>query len=303
MTVFLRKLSQKRIWERIFRERLSEPLHLNFVAAFVWLFGGFEAKVYMDLVIRQHNAFGILKAAQYARSFGIREITAVEFGVATGAGLMNMALIAEHVGRATGVKVHVVGFDTGSGMPPPIDYRDHPDIYGLGDFDMKNPGLLRERLPENTNLIIGDIRDTLPDFLDALTPSRPIGYVAIDVDYYSSAMDSLAIFTGRADLYLPETILYFDDIGLESHNEWQGEYLAIKDFNSQNQMRKIGPFNFLRESRLFKRADWINHMYFLHVLDHERKNTAVQTHVDIANPYIREMVDTQDEFFHRISCW
>jgi hypothetical protein len=30
----------------------------------------------------------------------------------------------------------------------------------------------------------------------------------------------------------------------------------------------IAPFNFLRESRLFKNAKWLSHMYTLHVLDH-----------------------------------
>jgi hypothetical protein len=30
--------------------------------------------------------------------------------------------------------VSVVGFDSGVGMPPPLDYRDHPDLYQQGTF-------------------------------------------------------------------------------------------------------------------------------------------------------------------------
>jgi hypothetical protein len=32
MTHFIKKLGQKRIWQRIFYERLTEPLHLNLIS-------------------------------------------------------------------------------------------------------------------------------------------------------------------------------------------------------------------------------------------------------------------------------
>ena len=43
----------------------------------------------------------------------MRTVSIVEFGVATGAGLMNMASIARRVMEATGVAVKIYGFDTG----------------------------------------------------------------------------------------------------------------------------------------------------------------------------------------------
>ncbi len=52
---FLKKLRRGYIWERIFRERLSEPVHLNLLALPVALFGSFELKIYFDLVIRSHD--------------------------------------------------------------------------------------------------------------------------------------------------------------------------------------------------------------------------------------------------------
>ena len=133
---FARKLLAPYIWKRIFHERLTEPLHLNCLSLGVAAFGTFRRKVDFDLVIRPHNAYSLLKAADIAKHAGLSEITALEFGVATGAGLMNMARIAGKVESETGVRIKLVGFDTGTGMPPPLDYRDHPENYKAGDFPM-----------------------------------------------------------------------------------------------------------------------------------------------------------------------
>ena len=289
MTAFFRKLTERRIWERILRERLSEPLHLNLMALWVQLFGSFESKVYFDLVIRQSNAFCLLQAATFAREKGYSAITAVEFGVASGAGLLNMAEIAKHVTKATGVRIELVGFDTGKGMPPPIDYRDHPDLYGSGDFPMQDYEGLRARLPSNARLIIGEIAATLEDFLAAQTETSPIGFVVIDVDYYSSAVDCLKIFDGPSNLYLPETLAYFDDIHMPQHNPWQGEYLAIDEFNKTRDRRKISPFNFLRNYRLFKQPMWIDQIYLVHVLDHRHKSRDDRKSGArvLSNPYLK----------------
>ena len=122
----LRRLFQRDKLQRVFVERLTEPLHLNVLAAFVWLFGSFRMKVAFDLVVRQQYAFSILHAAERAKEFGKKGVTIVEFGVASGAGLLNMCKIAENALKSTGVEFRVFGFDTGTGLPPPHDYRDYP---------------------------------------------------------------------------------------------------------------------------------------------------------------------------------
>ena len=58
--VFLKKLTEPRIWNRLFCERLSEPLHMNFLSLFVALFGTFRTKVGFDLVLRQLLIGGIV---------------------------------------------------------------------------------------------------------------------------------------------------------------------------------------------------------------------------------------------------
>lgn len=103
-----KKLTEPRIWRRIFYERLTEPIHLNIISLFVAAFGSFARKVEFDLVLRAPYAFGVLGAAQRARRYGIKEITVIEFGVSSGAGLMNMSALAEQAERATCVKINVV---------------------------------------------------------------------------------------------------------------------------------------------------------------------------------------------------
>ncbi len=283
---FLKKLRHRGAWRRIFYERLTEPLHLNALSLFVGAFGSFRLKVEYDLILRQYNAFGILKAADQAKAAGLSAVSVLEFGVASGAGLMNMCLIAEKVSSLTGVDVHVFGFDTGKGMPAPRDYRDHPDLYQEGDFP-SDPARLKERLPSNGQLILGELGATIPRFLEeTLSDQCPVGYVMLDVDYYSSTVDALKLFEGPPGLYLPTTTIYVDDIHFEAHNPYAGELLAINEFNDQNEFRKICRNDFLECSRLFRRAEWIKHIFTLQVLDHpSRQAVAKAAQRTLMNPY------------------
>jgi hypothetical protein len=209
-------LHQPSARSRILEECLTESVHLNNLAALIEAaVGGFRAKVAWDLVTRPHYAYGLLEAADQARQAGLDSCTAVEFGVAGGEGLLNLCVLAERVNAATGVKVRIAGFDTGQGMPPPVDWRDHPEQFGAGDFPMDRERL-SGRLPPNCRLILGPVDETVPEFLGgALTPSAPLSFVAFDLDYYSSTKRALVL---PADpdpakyLFLP--ILYFDDIVL-----------------------------------------------------------------------------------------
>ncbi len=280
-----KKLTEPRIWRRIFYERLTEPIHLNLISLFVAAFGSFTRKVEFDLVLRAPYAFGVLGAAQRARSYGLHEITVIEFGVSSGAGLMNMSALAEQAERATGVKINVVGFDSGAGMPEPVDYRDHPDMYVHGDFPMEFDKL-RQKLPARTRLVLGDVAKTATEFLDKLTV--PIGFVVLDLDYYSSTKAAMRIFDGAPEKYLPLVSIYVDDIYSDLHNSWCGELLAIEEFNAVHALRKFERFALLENTRIFKRANWLKHMFGLHVLDHsaravQNKGRAKVVH---ANPFM-----------------
>lgn len=269
---FLKKLTQRHIWDRILLERLTEPLHLNLLSLGILAFGSFRARARWDLVVRQHNAFCILKAADAARGLGLKTVSLVEFGVATGAGLMNMAEIAARATELTGVEFKIYGFDTGKGMPPARDYRDHPDMYERGDFAM-DADRLQARLPANTKLRLGEVRDTVGEFLRELPTSEPLGYVVIDVDYYYSSVDALRIFEGKPEQYLPLTMVYLDDIWCERHNSACGERLAVAEFIRDHPRRPIERHPFFELTRIFRRARWLAQIYFCHVLDHPQRST------------------------------
>jgi hypothetical protein len=282
-----RALRRQRL-KALARDRLGEPLLFNLAAVGVAAFGTFRAREAFELINRPHYAWGLLDAADSAAAAGLPGVLALEFGVAAGAGLLNMAGIAERVSAVTGVDVRVVGFDTGRGMPPPADYRDHPDHYFTGDFDM-DVERLRATLPPRASLVIGDVADTAMAFVGDVDPLRPIGFVALDVDYWSSTVAALKMFEHpEPDRYLPRTPLYLDDVTFASHNRWCGELLAVEEFNQRNQSRKIERYSFLAHERLFRRSMWIDQIYNLHVLDHPSRSTPQDRAARVIdNPYLR----------------
>lgn len=284
---WMKKLLEPHVWRRLAYERFSEPLHMNIAALFVGLFGGFRMKVAFDLIVRPQNAFAMLKLADYARRFGIKELTVVEFGVAAGAGLMNLAEVGEKVTRETGVSFRIVGFDTGRGMPPPKDYRDHPELYQAGDYTMDEK-TLRARLPSNVELIIGDVEQTLPEFAKSLSSKAPLAYICLDLDYYSSSLTALRVLSAEAERLLPLTIIYLDDLEDDMHNTRCGELAALEDLAPGLAPRVIEKHPFLRGYRLMKNARWIDHIFYYHIVDHPFRTRLDprRASVDLQNAYL-----------------
>ncbi|MDH3239931.1 MAG: hypothetical protein OEO83_04615 [Alphaproteobacteria bacterium] len=249
-------------------EYLCAPMHVILTAAFIKLFGSYRQKVLFDQVRRRQHAFGILEAADIAKRVGAKQVTVVEFGVASGAGLMNLAQICEAVTKETGISFRLIGFDVGKGLPSPIDYRDHPEMFQSGDYPMVNPDALKNSLPSFASLIIGDVKETVPKFLEELDKESPIGYVVFDLDYYSSTVDALAIFEGDREEYLPVFWSYFDDVSGIWFNDWCGELLAINEFNEKHRYRKLRLDHSLMARRVFKNAQWLSMVRSVHILDH-----------------------------------
>lgn len=279
-------LRRRDIWQRIGTERLTEPLHLNLIALLVAAFGNTRAKIAFDVLVRQQHAYGLLHGADRARAEGLREVTVVELGVGAGTGLLNLCHLAAQVERATGVHFHITGFDTGRGMPPPTDYRDHPELYASGDYAMDHQSLTAA-LPPDARLILGDLSETMDDFVAQLSPEAPLGFVTLDVDFYSSTRRALKLFTGPPACYFPYVTVYVDDVALPTHTRYAGEQLAMSEFNDANALRKLEFDRFLIHSRVFKHAEWLAHMYKLHVLDHPRRTDVTRAGgVQVANPYL-----------------
>jgi|GEM_PF-3494785 len=204
------------------------------------LFGKFQAfflDMYKSLPYFNY-AHGTIKAARLAKSRGYDRISVIEFGVAEGKGLIHLGIYAREIQRLFGITIDIFGFDSGHGLLKPRDYRDCPHIWIEGDHKM-NIGALQSKL-YNEKLIIGDICDTVKTFFPQCNPA-PIGFISIDVDQYKPTVAILDMLLNDNKYFLPIIPMYFDDVS--DAIEFQGEALAIKEFNAKSKMIKISPEN------------------------------------------------------------
>lgn len=223
-------------------------------------------KAKWDVVARPHYLNGLLRGAIEARAAGVAEFCAIEFGVAAGGGLLTLQDYAVQVEQRTGVKIKLVGFDTGAGLPDLCgDYRDHPDLWQPADYPM-NEQWLRSQLSERTHLIIGKVSETVKRFVET-EQDCPVGFIAFDLDMYSSTMDAFDIFRSHKKNMLKRIPLYFDDIFALTYHKYAGEYLAIKDFNEEHNGVVIDKWYNIKVNRPFPENLWTEKMYIAHDLD------------------------------------
>jgi hypothetical protein len=236
--------------------------------------GPFSLRMKFDAVVRPHYAYGVYWAAIQAKRLGIQRISVVEFGVAGGNGLVILEQHAEAVEKELGIGIDVYGFDRIEGLPAGIDYRDMPYWFKAGSYQM-DVDALKKRL-HRTELVLGDVAETVSTFAATRRPS-PIGFVAFDVDIYSSTKHALGVFHAADDFLLPRVICYFDDVtGWDWFfgTEFTGERLAIAEFNKAHARQKISRIYGL-ESKRFLRCRWGEHMFAFHRFNHRRYNDYV----------------------------
>jgi hypothetical protein len=211
-------------------------------------------RAHFDAVDYPQYAYGVLIGCMQARALGLDRMTAVEFGVAGGNGLLALGQAGHEIGGALGVAVEAVGFDTGIGLPHSGDLRDLPYWYSAGDYRM-DVERLKARLGD-CRLVLGNVADTLPGFLAGL--KAPIGFCSFDVDYYTSTRDALAVLTGPPETRLPRVLCYFDDIhigDLAYVSPRIGQLAAIGDFNRANPDAELAKVDSLRHNRPIE-ATW-----------------------------------------------
>lgn len=209
---------------------------------------------------------GLVEASNQAIKQGHKEISVIEFGVAGGNGLLVLQEEAEIVENETGVKIKVYGFDMGAGGLPSFigDYRDHPDAWKQGDYAMDEEKL-KSRLTDRTTLILGNVNETVKTFFKTYNPP-PIGFVAFDLDLYSSTKDALGIFNAAGMKMLWSTPLYFDDIAFVFNHRFAGEFLAIREFNEENENFKIDHWYGVESGRAFPERYFYKKLYVCHDL-------------------------------------
>jgi hypothetical protein len=175
---------------------------------------------------RENYLYCVERAALEAVALGIGKMSVVEFGVAGGNGLVELERICTFVEKRLPLTFEIFGFDAGTGLPAPDDYRDLPFKWQAGDYEMDEDAL-RQRLHRST-LVLGDVRTTVETFFEQFDPA-PLGAAMFDLDYYSSTVAALKIFDASVSLLLPRVHCYFDDLGTIPS---LGVPLAIREFDA-----------------------------------------------------------------------
>jgi hypothetical protein len=236
------------------------------------LFGSNQKQEKLALLPRPPYAYGMMRAAEWARNCGRNAVTVCEFGLASGDGLAAMVDLAARLGREMGVRFRVCGFDGAVGLPKPQGFKDHPEIWEEGAFLMRSPDALKRRFAGKAEIFWGDITQTVDAFKESLTPESPLGFVSVDVDQYGSAVAVLRCLDLRPEVYNPGVSVYFDDVEFFTNCDWAGELAAIREFNEGNERRKLGVDRSLPGPRRIPYLKWYSRMYVAQILDHPRRN-------------------------------
>jgi hypothetical protein len=224
-------------------------------------------------------AWGILQGVSLASALGVGRVSVVEFGVAGGNGLVAMERIGERVEQLFDVRLDIYGFDTGAGLPRVADYRDVPNLASTGLYVM-DQAKLRSRL-RRSQLILGDIKDTIVEFM-ASRPA-PIAFLACDLVLYTSTISALRVLDADESMLLPRIHCNFDDVLGFTYGDYNGERLAIHEFNAAHPMRKISPIYGLRHyvpARCFNDM-WVEKFWIAHIFDHSlyaKRDNLVKQH-------------------------
>jgi hypothetical protein len=230
--------------------------------------GGYEQRVQIGAVERPHYAYCIYHAAKLAKSLGYKRISVLEFGVAGGNGLMNLEHHAKKISELYAIGIDVYGFDTGEGLPKPLDYRDLPYQWKEGFFKMDSAKLKSKLI--NARLVLGNIEQTGRTFFEEYNPA-PIGAIMYDFDFYSSTVAALKMLEAAESCYLPRVFCYFDDtIGteIELYNDYTGVRMAINEFNEAHPRKKFGvPYHLLAKKVV---EPWFHQIWIYHCFDHSR---------------------------------
>ena len=119
-------------------------------------------------------------------------------------------------------------------------------------------------------MIIGDVKETFAE-ASKLFASHPLAFVSFDLDYYSSTVSALKIFSENE---LPRIWCFFDDLGQLSN--LAGEQLAIDEYNSSLFGTKSISKVALLPEMLPSWAVWASSMHIHHDFSHSKYASCIQ---------------------------
>ncbi|MDR6983923.1 hypothetical protein J2X32_002565 [Rheinheimera pacifica] len=158
----------------------------------------------------------------------------VELGVFKGASFLRFASFRDMLETANSRTV--IGFDAFGRFPQPQD-KAATDLAFIAKFEaLAGDGISEAELQQcldfkglkNTQLVAGDIIETLPTYL-AAHPELRIALLHIDVDVYEPSKLALDLLYKHV---VPDGLIIFDDYGTV-----EGETLAVDEFIQQHNLR------------------------------------------------------------------
>ena len=190
---------------------------------------------------RPHYETLIYESSKNAIKLGYNEINIIELGVAGGNGIRSLVKYKKKIEEILEIKINIIGFDTGTGLPNTTLKEDLPFFWKQGDYTNKNLSDL-EKEDQCIKIYEGDISSTLDKFISET--KNKIGLIIFDLDLYSSTklfLDKIPELS-KGNLLLPRIFCYFDDLFVADYclDDVNGEPLAISQFNKQFEDLKLG---------------------------------------------------------------
>jgi hypothetical protein len=248
-----------------------EPQSVPFDNSYQWLNASF-ATLMGDPVCasRPQYVWGMLQGAALAKVLGDERVSMIEFGVASGAGLIAMERIADRCEKMARIGIELFGFDTGTGFGNVSDYRDMPYKFREGYYPCDREEL-QKRLCR-ASMKYGLVSETVAAFIASDIPR--VAFVGFDLSLYTSTRDALRLFGGDHRTLLPRTPCSFRSAIGKDRCEYTGELLAISEFNSLYEMRKlcrIPGMSYFVPAKF--NGHWTQMLYSMHTFDHPFYNS------------------------------
>tara|TARA_E500000178_G_scaffold320314_1_gene343329 strand:+ start:2719 stop:3567 length:849 start_codon:yes stop_codon:yes gene_type:complete len=244
---------------------------------------------------RPHYESLIYEASKNAIKLGFKEINVIELGVAGGNGIRSILKYKRKIEKILDIKINIIGFDTGTGLPNSDLKEDLPYFWKHGDYKNNN---LKDLEKEGNHIKIyeGNISSTIDDYI--IENKSKIGLIFFDLDLYSSTklfLDKIQELSEKK-LLLPRVFCYFDDLFIADYtlNDINGEPLAIEEFNAKYKKIKLGKtfdhitdFKFpLAKGQIYTLHDFENEYYNKYIGIYSSDSLSIKN-----NENIRSLLD------------
>jgi hypothetical protein len=110
------------------------------------------------------------------------------------------------------------------------------------------------------------VEQTVSDFVKS--KPAPVAFVVFDLCFYSSTIKAFELFDAHPSLLLPRINCFFRDILSYGVGDFNGDRLAISEFNDMHEMRKLSKIYALQYFLGPNTGRWVEQSYLAHLFDH-----------------------------------